>query len=371
MYRLGPSTSVEAAIDTLELFSIARLQLEYIHKSQSEKMKPLVLFGHTRPVSQVQFNEEGDLLFTSGRDSNMNVWDVETGELLGTYDGHRGAVQGFDVTRDSQYLATGSADGYIRIFAALTGELLVEHKLGAVVRCIEWARDSLRLVTANDKWSAGEKIAHAVTIWTFDVESKSITPVLRITEALPMKAQQVRWGPFDETLVSIHEDGSLFVWDTKTGDALKEVRAHGNNKINKLRFSTDRKLAVTSSADHTAKLWQTAEWTLVRVYSADRPLNDAVVSPIYRGTPLKREHIIMGGGQEARDVTTTGLQEGKFETLFYHLVQESELGKVKGHFGPLHTLSWSPNGKAFASGSEDGFVRLHKLDPDYVTRKWE
>ena len=59
-------------------------------------MKPLVLFGHTRPVSQVYFNKHGDLLFTSGRDANMNVWDAETGELLGTYDGHKGAVLAFD-----------------------------------------------------------------------------------------------------------------------------------------------------------------------------------------------------------------------------------------------------------------------------------
>ena len=335
-------------------------------------MKPLVLFGHTRPVTQVQFNADGDLLFTSGRDSNMNVWDAETGELLGTFDGHRGAVQAFDVTRDSEYLITGSADANIRIFKATTGELVLEHKLGAVVRFVEWSSTpgSRRFVTANDKWSAGTKIAAAVTTWEFDTEAKTITPIMSIADKLPMRATQVRWGPFDETLVSVHDEGTVFVWDATTGDEIKQINAH-KGAINKIRFSHDRRLAITASSDTTSKVWDVKDWELVRVYQADRPINDAAISPIYRSPEFRREHVIMGGGQEARDVTTTGLQEGKFETVFYHLVQETELGKVKGHFGPLHTLSWKPDGKSFASGSEDGFVRVHKLDSDYGSKKWE
>jgi len=36
-------------------------------------------------------------------------------------------------------------------------------------------------------------------------------------------------------------------------------------------------------------------------------------------------------------VTTTSLRQGKFETRFWHKVFEEEVGRVKGHFGPVNT----------------------------------
>ena len=36
-------------------------------------------------------------------------------------------------------------------------------------------------------------------------------------------------------------------------------------------------------------------------------------------------------------VTTTSLRQGKFETRFWHKIFEEEVGRVKGHFGPVNT----------------------------------
>jgi hypothetical protein len=36
-------------------------------------------------------------------------------------------------------------------------------------------------------------------------------------------------------------------------------------------------------------------------------------------------------------VTTTSLRQGKFEARFWHRIFEEEVGRVKGHFGPLNT----------------------------------
>ncbi len=45
------------------------------------------------------------------------------------------------------------------------------------------------------------------------------------------------------------------------------------------------------------------------------------------------------------EVTTTTTKAGKFDARFYHLVFEEEIGRVKGHFGPINSLAFHPDGK--------------------------
>eukprot|EP00662_Eupelagonemidae_sp_cell21_P057766 gene57766-biopygen55279 len=56
----------------------------------------------------------------------------------------------------------------------------------------------------------------------------------------------------------------------------------------------------------------------------------------------------------------------KFESKFMHKISGEELGSIAGHFGPCNCLAAEPNGRGFASGGEDGFVRLHHFDADYT-----
>jgi len=59
--------------------------------------KPLMLHGHERSITQIKYNRDGDLLFSSAKDTKPNVWYSLNGERLGTYNGHGGAVWCIDV----------------------------------------------------------------------------------------------------------------------------------------------------------------------------------------------------------------------------------------------------------------------------------
>jgi translation initiation factor 3 subunit I len=118
-------------------------------------------------------------------------------------------------------------------------------------------------------------------------------------------------------------------------------------------------MIITSSSDQSAKLWDAKTLTCLKTFSTDRPVNSSCISPIYN-------QIILGGGQEAMDVTTTSSKAGKFECDFFHSIYETFLGSVKGHFGPINTLAFSPDGKHYASGAEDGYIRLHHLPSHYL-----
>ena len=92
-------------------------------------MRPIVLRGHTRPVTSLVFSKEGDLLFSGSTDKTISAWyqrahDVlvlmrclfnganryaDNGERLGTYNGHNGMVTSVDVNEDTTVLASGAA----------------------------------------------------------------------------------------------------------------------------------------------------------------------------------------------------------------------------------------------------------------------
>jgi len=90
---------------------------------------------------------------------------------------------------------------------------------------------------------------------------------------------------------------------------------------------------------------------------AQTPLNSAALIP-------NQPYLLVGGGQEAMSVTTTSARQGHFEIRMWHKVFEEEVSRIKGGFGPCNSIAVHPEGKGYAIGGEDGYVRLHHFDED-------
>lgn len=141
------------------------------------------------------------------------------------------------------------------------------------------------------------------------------------------------------------------------GKKLNSTKGH-DHLINDMQYNKDRTMFITASKDHTATLFDADNLMSLKTYKTERPVNSAAISPIL-------DHVVLGGGQDAMDVTTTSTRVGKFDSRFFHLVFEEEFGRVKGHFGPINSVAFHPDGKSYSSGGEDGYVRVHTFDPSY------
>lgn len=141
------------------------------------------------------------------------------------------------------------------------------------------------------------------------------------------------------------------------GHHLNSTKEH-TGLINDMQMNKDATMFITASKDHTAKLFDSESLMLLKTFKTERPVNSAAISPIH-------DHVVLGGGQDAMDVTTTSSRIGKFDSRFFHLVFEEEFGRVKGHFGPINSVAFHPDGKSYSSGGEDGYVRLHNFDASY------
>lgn len=324
-------------------------------------MKPILLHGHERSITQIKYSREGDLIFSASKDNQPNVWYSLNGERLGSFRGHNGAVWCIDVNWDTSKVLTGSADNTCKLWDCETGKNINTLEVKTGVRTCGFSYSGNLLMYSTDK-----TMGHQCEIHIFDVSDPSQMRTGEPIMVIPVGGSKVTsaiWGPLEKYIIAGHENGEICQYDVKSGEKIHLVKEH-NKQINDLQLSLDMTMLMSASKDTTAKLFDAASLKHMKTYKTERPVNSAALSPL-------QEHVVLGGGQEAMDVTTSSTRIGKFDARFFHLIFEEEFGRVKGHFGPINSLAFHPDGKSYSSGGEDGYVRVHYFDQEYFDFRFE
>eukprot|EP00057_Strongylocentrotus_purpuratus_P027080 XP_011681554.1 PREDICTED: eukaryotic translation initiation factor 3 subunit I [Strongylocentrotus purpuratus] len=338
-------------------------------------MKPIALFGHERSVTQIKYNREGDLLFSTAKDTTPNIWYSVNGERLGTFEGHSGAVWCIDVDWESQKAITGSADNTMRMWDIKTGKCTTQLEYKSAVRTCGYSYSSNIFFTSTDR-TMGQTSDLCVYDLRDPSQIESNNPFMR----LPMDTAKISsgiWTFQDTAILTGHENGELTLWDIKViiisklfvimlGLFLVFVFDQLIEFLDLFLFFVliSSLSSLIISCFCFDKLVELPDLVHMKTFKTERPVNSAAISPI-------KNHVLLGGGQEAMDVTTTSGRIGKFDARFYHAIFEEEFGRVKGHFGPINSVAFHPDGMGYSSGGEDGYVRVHSFDPNYFEFEFE
>jgi len=266
------------------------------------------------------------------------------------------------VDSESRFLVSGSADNTMKLWSVQTGRLLHTWEFPTAVKRVAFSEDDTQVVCITE-----QRMGHQGAIRVFDIErdgdgtKQSMEP---FSEFNPVgsKATVCIFAQKKSLILTGHESGKVALFDVSTGDEVELNEKAHMDVVTDLQLSPDRSYFVTSSKDKTARLHDTQTLRVMKTYQTETPLNSAAIAP-------NKPYILLGGGQEAMSVTTTSTRQGKFETRFWHKIFEEEVGRVKGHFGPINTIAVHPSGKSYASGGEDGYVRVHHYDESYFKAK--
>lgn len=180
----------------------------------------------------------------------------DTGDWVGTFEGHKGAVWGVALTRTATLAASGAADfsgkHYLtnirkdkivilflgKVWNAVTGEELHSFQHNHIVKTVAFDSQSQHLVTGNN-----EKL-----IRVYDLNQPNESP--EIFKGHSGNIKRALFCRNDQYLISCAEDKSIRVWDRRSGQEVQHVDFPANP--NSIEISRDESVVTVTHGSSVA-----------------------------------------------------------------------------------------------------------------------
>lgn len=289
------------------------------------KQTPLTCSGHTRPVVHLSFSditEHGYFMISACKDGKPMLRQGETGDWVGTFEGHKGAVWAATLNKDATKAATGAADFSAKVWNALTGEEVESFSHKHIVKCVDFSPDGTLLLTGSN-----EKLLRIFDLNKTDAEPQQFaghTSNLRCCA----------WGTDGQQFFSSSDDKTVRLWDVREGKEVRKLEM--SSAVADIELSRDSRILLAAYSNKVT-FCDTNTYEKLHEYEIVGQVNSASLHP--------DRHSFVCGGED-------------FKMYKFDYNTGAELESFKGHFGPVHCVRFSPDGELYASGSEDGTLRL-------------
>jgi len=216
---------------------------------------PLELAPLPSPADSVALSPDEQMVATGSADGSVRVWSADTGECHAQYGGNGSPVTRLLFSADSQRLASGGADGVMTVWDIPAARAL------AVATASSSAVTSLAFSPAGDSVAVGTADGRVTT-----------RPPDAPEPAIGFDAHQARvlslaFSPDGQLLASGAEDGTAAVWRAATGERVVGLAAEPA-AITAVAVSVDGRLFATGNELTRVLVW---ELETSRAYSEPRP----------------------------------------------------------------------------------------------------
>ncbi|KAJ5381602.1 Serine-threonine kinase receptor-associated protein [Penicillium cataractarum] len=339
--------------------------------SDIPKVVPLTCHGHSRPVTHLSFSstveEDQYYLISACKDNNPMLRDGITGDWIGTFLGHKGAVWQARLSADAAIAATAAADFSAKVWDTYTGECLHTLQHAHIVRAIAFPIQANPQVLAT---GGAEKKLRIFDLTRGNGSGGGGTSSNGSSPPLPTPSSS--GSP-------IQSGGDVTSYEIGPG-------VHGGT-IKSIVWNQDYNIVTTAAEDRKIRWWDLRSRHPVKEYAVDGTigsceLNSLAVRPndpgiltvaagksvylfdaVQPGRLLKKADFGYEVASAAVNSDSGRLVTGSANDTWarvYDLHTDEELDVQKGHHGPIWSVSFSPDGKLYGTGSEDGTVKLWK-----------
>ncbi|KAG2469343.1 STRAP protein, partial [Polypterus senegalus] len=246
----------------------------------------------------------------------------DTGDWIGTFLGHKGAVWGATLNKEATKAATAAADFTAKVWDAVTGDELLTLAHKHIVKSVNFTQDSGYLLTGGQ-----DKILRIYDLCKPEADPQEISGH---TSAI----KKALWYSDDKQILSAADDKTVRLWDRASMDVVKTLQF--DTSVSSMEYIPDGEILIITYGK-TVAFYNALGLDLIKTVDAPAPINSASLHP-------DKDFFVAGGDD--------------FKLYKYDYNTKEELESYKGHFGPVHCVRFSPDGELYASGSEDGTLRL-------------
>src|ERR1051325_2861659 len=182
--------------------------------------------------------------------------NAQPAELTATLRGHTKKILAIEFSHDGQIVATGSKDGTVRLWNAVTGESLATIVGDSEVSRVDWSSDDRKLAITY----SGEK-SWELAVWEVPVGQQ---PVLRQRVETIYRFE---WSPDGKTFLTLDDQLNVNVWDVNSRQVTHTITpAFSPYQPHTVSFIANGQRILTASVDRPVQLWDVASGKLVDLY---------------------------------------------------------------------------------------------------------
>lgn len=255
-------------------------------------------------ICSVAFSPDGKQFISASHD--IRLWDTDTGlEISPPFEGHSERIPFVAFSPDGSQIVSVSCDNTARIWNLETRDAvvtpLVVHREEIIAM---FSPDSQQIVTCS----------FSPNLFVRDLQSGS-------TITLSWKARVISsaFSSDGGRIVSGFEDGTIHVWDSKTGVPVGVLLSGHFGPVLSVAFSQDGLLIASGSLDKTVRVWNTA--TDSAVGTAFKGHSAPILSTAFS---LDSSHVISAS---SREQFIWDIKTKKRNTLNQEEREDLDLGK--------------------------------------------